>query len=80
VDQLPNITSATLITKLKRHFATHGSPQQRMTDNAASFTSGEFQEFARTWDFCHVTSSPHYSQSNGLAERAVRSAKQILEK
>lgn len=51
-----------------------------MTDNAAYLTSREFQEFAHTWDFSHVTSSPHYPQSNGLAERAVRLAKHLLEK
>lgn len=80
IDRLTGTTSATLITKFKRHFATHGVPQQLMTDNAAYFTSREFQEFACKWDFCHVTSSPQYPQSNGLAERAVRSAKQLLEK
>lgn len=51
-----------------------------MTDNAAYFTSREFQKFACKWDFCHVTSSPLYPQSNGLAERAVCSAKHLLEK
>ncbi|TWW55966.1 hypothetical protein D4764_09G0010160 [Takifugu flavidus] len=51
-----------------------------MTDNAAYFTSRDFQEFARKWDFCHITSSPQYPQSNGLAERALRSAKHLLEK
>lgn len=80
IDQLHNTTSATLVTKLKCHFATHGAPQELMTDNAASFTSREFQEFACRWDFRHITSSPHYPQSNGLAERAVRSAKHMLEK
>ena len=60
--------------------ALNGVPQQLMTDNAAYFTSREFQEFARKWDFCHVTSSPLYPQSNGLAERAVRSAKHLLGK
>ncbi|KAA0717157.1 GTPase-activating Rap/Ran-GAP domain-like protein 3 [Triplophysa tibetana] len=51
-----------------------------MTDNAACFTSREFQEFARIWDFCHVTSTPHYPQSNGLTVSTVHSAKHLLEK
>ncbi len=36
--------------------------------------------FCQTWDFIHVTSSPEFPQSNGLAESAVRSAKQLMEK
>lgn len=38
-----------------------------------------FKLFADRWNFQHVTSSPEYPQSNGLAERAVRSAKHLLE-
>lgn len=79
-DVLPNLSSTTLITTLKRHFSTHGIPQQLMTDNAPSFSSRDFRAFAHQWDFHHVTSSPHYPRSNGLAERGVRSAKQLLEK
>lgn len=65
---------------LKCHFATHGAPQQLMRDNEAGFTSREFQKFACIWDLCHVTSSPHYPQSNGLAVSTVPLAKQLLEK
>lgn len=42
--------------------------------------SNEFKDFATAWDFVHKTSSPNYPQSNGLAERTVRSAKQLMEK
>ncbi|KAJ8397170.1 hypothetical protein AAFF_G00010240 [Aldrovandia affinis] len=79
-DYLPNLTSATVITMLKCLFTVHGVLRKCLTDNARQFTSRELQEFARTWDFEHITSSPLYSQSNGLAERAVRSAKHLLEK
>ena len=61
-------------------FATHGSPQSLMSDNARQFTSAEFKNFATQWDINHITSSPTYPQSNGLAERAVQSAKSLLEK
>lgn len=57
IDHLPGTTSATLVAKLKRHFASHRVPQQLMTDNAAYFTSREFQEFARKWDFCTLSPS-----------------------
>uniref|UniRef100_A0A672P8D9 Integrase catalytic domain-containing protein n=1 Tax=Sinocyclocheilus grahami TaxID=75366 RepID=A0A672P8D9_SINGR len=79
-DALPNLSSNTVIRQLKRHFAVHGIPQQLMTDNATSFSSREFKNFAHLWDFQHVASSPNYPRSNGLAERGVRSAKHLLEK
>lgn len=49
-----------------------------LTDNRAQYTSELFKEFARTYKFNHITSSPYWSQSNGRAEAAVKSAKQIL--
>ncbi len=36
--------------------------------------------FAQVWGFSHVTSSPHFPQSNGEAERAVRTIKNLLKK
>ena len=43
-------------------------------------TSQNFRDFAKQWDFTHTTSIPEFPQSNGLAERAVLSAKQLMEK
>ena len=49
-----------------------------MSDNARQFTSSEFEQFAREWNFKHITSSPRFPQSNGFAERAMKTAKEIL--
>ena len=43
-----------------------------MTDNGPQFDSQEFRKFAEEWEFDHVTSSPGYAQSNGMAESAVK--------
>uniref|UniRef100_A0A8C2KPA7 Integrase catalytic domain-containing protein n=1 Tax=Cyprinus carpio TaxID=7962 RepID=A0A8C2KPA7_CYPCA len=80
LDLLPDMRSVTVIAKLKRHFAVYGIPQMLMTDYAQQFVYSEFTDFACAWDFKHIRSSPHYPQSNGLAERVVRSAKHLLEK
>lgn len=44
------------------------------------YSSYEYQRFAREYDFEFQTSSPGYSKSNGLAERFVQTAKNILKK
>ena len=44
------------------------------------FSSREFAEFAENYQFHHTTSSPHYPASNGQAERAVKTVKQLLKK
>ena len=77
---LSGITSAMVIKKLKCQFSRFGSPENLITDNACQFSSREFASFIKEWDIVHNTMSTLYSQSNGLEERAVRSAKSVLEK
>ena len=39
-----------------------------------------FSKFAEEWGFTHLTSSPYYPQSNGEAERAVKTVKSLITK
>lgn len=58
IDRLSNQSSLTVINKLMRHFSVHGIPQKLCSDNGTQYTSQAFHDFARSWDFRHVTSSP----------------------
>ena len=79
IEKLTQMTSSVVINKLKTIFATHGIPELVISDNGPQFSSTEFQQFSIDWNFEHKTSSPYYAQSNGEAERAVKTAKDILE-
>jgi hypothetical protein len=75
---LPVTTCAFVVNKMKSVFARHGLPQVLITDNGPQFSAREFKEFMEFCGTQHVTSSPHFPQSNGEAERAVQVAKKIL--
>ena len=80
VEKLYKTTSQAVIEKLKKIFSRFGIPQKVVSDNGPQYASQDFTMFAKEYDFNHVTSSPKYPQSNGLAEKTVQIAKRILEK
>uniref|UniRef100_A0A8C9WWT4 Integrase catalytic domain-containing protein n=1 Tax=Sander lucioperca TaxID=283035 RepID=A0A8C9WWT4_SANLU len=80
VAKLTHTTSEAVIEHCKSIFAHHGIPDVVRSDNGPQFASEHFRKFAQKWSFSHVTSSPHFPQSNGEAERAVRTIKGLLKK
>ena len=74
------VNTTETITKMKAAFSRHGIPDILVSDNGPQFASVEFNRFATSWGFQHVTSSPLYPQSNGEAERAVETMKSMLRK
>ncbi|KAL1398057.1 hypothetical protein pipiens_009259 [Culex pipiens pipiens] len=78
--KLRTMESVEVIDHLQSWFATWGSPEEFHSDNAKQYTSQLFRQFAAEWKFEHITSSPYYPQSNGLSERGVQIAKNILKK
>ena len=73
-----SLSSASIIEVLKSIFAHHGVPIKMVTDNGPQFVSHEMTQFSSSYRFNHVTSSPHYHQSNGLAEWIVKTVKRML--
>jgi hypothetical protein len=73
-------TSSAVIDQMKKWFAIHemskGITQQQRSLEFISVV----QAFSKSWNFKHITSSPHHPRSNGLAERFVQTAKNLLKK
>ena len=65
---------------MKSIFSRHGIPEVLLTDNGPQYDSKEFTEPASHYGFSHSTSSPHFPQSNGFAERAIKMTKGCLKK
>ena len=80
IARLNRTTTAKVITHLKSIFARDGIPETLVSDNGPQYSSQEFSEFAREYEFRHITSSPYHLQGNGEAERAVGSVKDLLKK
>ena len=72
-------TAGAVIAKMKNVFSRHGIPEVLISDNMP-FASQEMRNFANSWQFKIVTSSPKYSQSNGKSENCVKLVKNILKK
>ncbi|UYV74273.1 hypothetical protein LAZ67_11002773 [Cordylochernes scorpioides] len=79
--QLDRLTANVVVRSCKSIFARHGIPETVVSDNGTQFGAArEFANFARQYGFTHVTSSPRFQQSNGMAEAGVKIAKLILKK
>ena len=74
------MSSPAVIRHFKSMFARYGIPAELITDNAPQFSANTFADFAQAYGFNHKTSSPHFPQSNGGAEQAIRTVKQMLTK
>ena len=80
INKLHSTKAKPVIDRLKVHFSRFGIPDLVISDSGSQFHSKEFKEFAQTWGFQHKESSPNFHSSNGLAEKAVQSAKRLLKK
>ncbi|XP_044759023.1 uncharacterized protein LOC123316837 [Coccinella septempunctata] len=60
-------------------FSKFGCPDELICDNVP-FGSLSMKEFAKEWNFEILLRSPQYPQSNGLAEKGVGIAKNLLKK
>jgi hypothetical protein len=80
VDCLVDKKAPEIIRHLRAHFSRYGVPEVLISDNGPPFNSAEFKSFATRYEFEHRTSSPRFPQSNGKAENAVKTIKNLMRK
>ena len=79
IRRLPNSSSHAVIKELGLFFTKLGRLFVLRSDNGPCYSSKEFHNFLSFYRVDHVTSSPHYPQSNGFAEALVGIAKKLME-
>ena len=73
--------SAQHITKCFRLiFSEYGWPDTLVGDNGPCYIAETFTNLMKEYAVNHITSSPHYPQSNGLAEKFVQIVKNLFYK
>ena len=69
-----------IANKCKLIFSEYGWPETLISDNGPCYTTEVVTNLMRRYNVNHITSSPHYPQSNGLAEKYVQLVKNLFYK
>ena len=76
--KLKNITAASVIKQLYIWFTDFGWPVTMKSDQGTQYTSQDMEQFCQKYNIKQEFSSPHYAQSNGLSESAVKQMKFLM--
>ena len=75
-----SMTAQHIADHIKQLFAKYGWPDALVSDNGPCYASEIFKQLMKEYQTNHITSSPHYPQSNGLAEKYVQIIKNLFHK
>ena len=74
------MTALHIADHIKQIFAEYGWPDALVSDNRPCYASEIFKGLMEEYQVNHITSSPHYPQSNGLAEKYIQIIKNLFHK
>ena len=66
--KLTSMNGQHITNQCKLIFSEYGWPETLISDNGPCYTSEMFTNLMREYNVNHITSSPHYPQSNGLGK------------
>ena len=72
------MTAQHVINHFKLIFSEYGWPDTLVCDNGPCYASEVFTKIIQEYNVNHITSLPHYPQSNGLAEKFVQIVKNLF--
>ena len=80
ITKLSSTTSDSIVRALRSIFSRLRIPEVLISDNRPQYASGAMKDFAKSYGFEHIISSPRYPRDNALAERTVKTVKALLKK
>ena len=80
IREMNNVTSAAMVQFVEEACGLFGIPEVIRSDNGPQYNGEAFKNFCKEWGIQHITSSPHYPQSNGYIERQIRWLKPVIKK
>ena len=78
VRKLTSMTAKHVASHFSQEFSEYGWPDTLLTDNGPCYAAQEFKQLMMNMSVNHITCSPHYPQSNGLAEKYVQIVKNLF--
>ena len=75
VHKLMSTTAQQVASQMKLIFSEYSWPETIVSDNGPCYSAETFTKLMTTYSVNHITSSPPYPQSNGLAEKYVQIVK-----
>ena len=80
VHKLKSTTAQQVSNQMKLIFSEYGWPESIVSNNGPCYSAETFTKLMTDYSVNHITSSPHYLQSNGLAEKYVQIVKNLFYK
>ena len=80
VHKLTSMRDIHVANQCKSVFSGYGWPNTLISDNGPCYISQAFTSVMQAFSINHITSSPHYPQSNGLAKKYVQIVKCLFSK
>jgi len=76
--EMKSTTATKTIDEMRKLFASHGLPEQLVSDNGPQFLSDEFATFSKMNGIKHIKSAPYHPATNGAAECLVQTFKKAM--
>ena len=80
VRELKSMSAQHIVEHFRLIFSEYGWPDILVSDNGLCYVAETFTNLMKEYAVNHITSSPYYPQSNGLAEKFVQIVKNLFNK